>query len=423
MARIVVTGLGWMTALGTGRDLVWRRLLAGACGTRPVRSFDATPYSSQLGGEVDPEIETQLPTLDGEPTAARASRFAVAAARQAVADAGLHELASIDPTRLGVAMGTTSGEPLFIERFNDRALADHDSAESGSADAGAEGAELADGYPCHAISARVAAALGWGGLNLMFPTACAAGSYALGHAVEALQRGRADVMVAGGADAFSRITYAGFARLGAIAPERCQPFDRERRGMVPGEGAAVLVLERLDDARRRGAEVYAEIAGWGLGCDAHHMTAAHPEAVGPVNAMRQALRQAGRRPEDVDYVSAHGTGTPTNDRLETLALHRVFEGHAPRLAVSSIKSMIGHAMGAASAIESAVCALAVASGHVPPTIHFETEDPQCDLDCVPNAARSMPVRLAMNNALAFGGNNASVLFAACDEVSTRSVPS
>jgi 3-oxoacyl-[acyl-carrier-protein] synthase II len=226
-----------------------------------------------------------------------------------------------------------------------------------------------------------------------------------------LRAGRAELMLAGGADAFSRITYAGFARLGAIAPERCQPFDRRRKGMIPGEGAAVLVLEPLDAARRRGARIYAEVAGYGLSCDAHHMTAAHPEGDGAVRAMSRALADAGVAPEQVSYISAHGTGTPTNDRLEAIAVGRVF-GAGTRVPISSIKSMLGHTMGAASAIEAAVCALAVATDEVPPTMGME--DPENDFDYVPNLARRLRVEVAMNNAYAFGGNNASTIFRKCE---------
>ena len=241
----------------------------------------------------------------------------------------------------------------------------------------------------------------------MIPTACAAGNYAIAHALDVLWSGRAEVMLAGGADAFSRITYTGFHRLGAIAPERCQPFDRNRKGMISGEGAAVLVLEPAERARARGARIYAEAVGYGLSCDAHHMTAAHPEGEGAARAMERALADAGVSPEDVSYISAHGTGTPTNDRLEALAVKRVFGGIAARTPMSSIKSMIGHTMGAASAIEAAVCALALSEDRIPPTMNLE--EPEDDLDYVPNAARELPVRLAMNNAYAFGGNNASVI--------------
>jgi 3-oxoacyl-[acyl-carrier-protein] synthase II len=224
-----------------------------------------------------------------------------------------------------------------------------------------------------------------------------------------LEAGRADLMLAGGADAFSRITYTGFARLGAIAPEVCQPFDRHRKGMIPGEGAAVVVLEPLARALARGATIYAEVAGYGLSSDAHHMTAAHPEGDGAARAMRRALAESGLEPADVDYISAHGTGTPTNDRLETIAVKRVFGEGAGRVPMSSIKSMLGHTMGAASAIEAAVCALAVSTDRIPPTMNLVEPDPECDLDYVPNAARERRVDVAMNNAYAFGGNNASLI--------------
>jgi len=248
----------------------------------------------------------------------------------------------------------------------------------------------------------------------MIPTACAAGNYALAHAFDTLRAGRTDLMLAGGADAFSRITFTGFAQLGAIAPEICQPFDRCRKGMIPGEGAGVLVLESLDHAKRRGARIYGEVIGYGLSCDAHHMTAAHPNGEGAVRAMTQALEQSGIKPEDISYISAHGTGTPTNDRLETLAVKSVFKQAAYSIPISSIKSMLGHTMGAASAIEAAVCALAIHHNRIPPTINWETPDPDCDLDYVPNSARAHEVRIAMNNAYAFGGNNASLILKRCE---------
>ena len=285
-----------------------------------------------------------------------------------------------------------------MERFDDRYLA-------GELDR--VGQEFMRLYPCHMIAVHVARELGFAGDNTMIPNACAAGNYAIAHAVDVLRAGRADVMLAGGADSFSRITYTGFARLGAIAPERCQPFDRNRKGMIPGEGAAVLVLERLERALARGARVYAELAGYGLSCDAHHMTAAHPEGDGAARAMQRALADAGAAPGDVSYISAHGTGTPTNDRLENQAVRRVFGAAAKNTPMSSIKSMIGHTMGAASAIEAAVCALAVALDRIPPTMNLE--EPEEDLDYVPNTARDLRVMLAMNNAYAFGGNNASVI--------------
>lgn len=400
MRRVAVTGLGAVSPVGTGREAFWEALLRGESGIAPVSSFDTSRYNVHLGAEIpDFRPEDHLRTLDPE-SAGRASQLAAAAARLGLADAGL-DPARVDPFRAGVAMGTTTGEPREVEHLDDRFVA-------GELDA--VGGEFIGRYPCHAIAAAAAAELGFSGPNVMIPTACAAGNYAIAWAADALADGRADLMLAGGADPFSRITFTGFARLGAIAPERCQPFDRERKGMVPGEGAAVLVLEPLDLALERGARIYAEVAGYGLSCDAHHMTAAHPEGAGAARAMERALEMSGLAPGDVSYVSAHGTGTPTNDRLEAIALHRVFGERARRLPMSSIKSMIGHTMGAASALEAAVCALAVATGKVPPTINFEAPDPDCDIDCVPNEAREMPVAVAMNNAYAFGGNNASVVF-------------
>ncbi len=396
--RIGITGIGLVTSVGTGREIAWHRLLDGTSGISPVRSFDTSAYSVNLGGEIHgfdpaPFFEHLEPATVG-----RASQMAVGAARLALRDAGDLQTAA---ERCGVVMGTTSGEPREVELYNDEVM-------------GGRLAQLGGGfmrrYPCHAIAGTVAAELGLAGPNSMIPAACAAGNYAIAHAVDQLRAGRADIMLAGGADAFSRITYTGFARLGAIAPERCQPFDRGRKGMVPGEGAAVLVLERLDHAQRRGARVWAEVAGYGLSCDAHHMTAAHPEGDGAARAMADALVDAGLSADDVDYVSAHGTGTPTNDRLESRAMARVFGNRTCFVPTSSVKSMLGHTMGAASAIEGAVCALAVAEDRVPPTIHFESADPECALDCVPNVGRDMAVRVAMSNAYAFGGNNASVIF-------------
>ncbi len=395
--RIAVTGLGLVTPIGAGRETVWQALLSGRSGFAPVESFDTSAYNVHLGAEVrgfDPEpfIRTQDPIQMG-----RASRLAIAAARMALEDAGI-DPAALEPGRAGVAMGTTSGEPREVERLDDRIL---------GGDLQAVGPEFIGRYPCHLIAAHVAREVGFSGVNTMLPAACAAGNYAIAFAVDALRAGRADLMLAGGADAFSRITYTGFYRLGAIAPERCQPFDRNRKGMIPGEGAAVLVLEPLDRARERGARVYAELAGYGLSCDAHHMTAAHPEGDGAARAMLRALADSGLDPAGISYISAHGTGTPTNDRLEALAVRRVFGEGAPGVPMSSIKSMIGHTMGAASAIEAAVCALAVATDQVPPTMNLE--EPDDDLDYVPNQARQLPVRTAMNNAYAFGGNNASVI--------------
>lgn len=401
--RVAVTGLGAVTPVGSGARGFWEALLAGRSGFAPVSSFDTGQHTVHVGAEVrDFDPAPFVRTLDARQLG-RASQLAVAAARLAFDDARL-DGAPLDTERAGVTFGTTSGEPREIERLNDQLLAG----------GGEPGAGLVARYPCHVLAGHVACELDFAGPVAVIPNACAAGNHAIAHAADLLRAGRADLMLAGGADAFSRITYTGFARLGAIAPDVCQPFDRERKGMIPGEGAAVLVLEPLERALRRGARVYAEIAGAGFACDAHHMTASHPEGEGAARAMQQALARSGLTPEDVDYISAHGTGTPTNDRLETLAVKRVFGARAPRVPMSSVKSMIGHTMGAASAIEAAVCALAVHEGRVPPTMNLRARDPECDLDYVPGEARALPVRVAMNNAYAFGGNNASLIVRRCE---------
>jgi 3-oxoacyl-[acyl-carrier-protein] synthase II len=402
--RIVVTGIGLVTSIGTGCEFFWHNLIAGRSGFSRVESFDTSAYKVNRGAEIKAfHAEEYLANLDPA-RMGRASQLATAAARLAIADAQL-DLRGVAPERAGVALGTTSGEPQEIERFDDYFV--NEALQC-------SGSEFMARYPCHVIAAHIATELGFAGLTMTIPTACAAGNYAIAHAFDILRSGRADVMLAGGTDAFSRITYAGFARLGAIAPEVCQPFDRHRKGMIPGEGAALLVLEPLSRACKRGARIYAEVAGYGLSCDAHHMTAAHPLGDGAARAMTNALQHCGVQPHEISYISAHGTGTPTNDQCETIAVKRVFKDDAYRIPISSVKSMLGHTMGAASAIEASVCALAIWHDRIPPTMHLEAPDPECDLDYVPNASREHKVRVAMNNAYAFGGNNSSLILKKCE---------
>jgi 3-oxoacyl-[acyl-carrier-protein] synthase II len=399
--RVAVTGIGMVTPIGSGRALFWDALLRGASGVGCVSSFDTSAFPVHVGAEVrDFHPEAHLRNLDPR-CVGRASQFAVAAARMALDDAALKP-EDLNSRRTGVSMGTTSGEPLFVERYNDIRKAEGEEAIPGS---------MLPRYPCHVIPTHVAIEFGLRGPCLMIPTACAAGNYAIGYGYDMIRLGRADRMLSGGADAFSRITYMGFSRLGAIAPKRCQPFDRNRKGMIPGEGAAVLVLESTDRASARGAKIYAEILGYGLSCDSHHMTAAHPQGDGAIRAMTRAMRDSRIGKEDVDYISAHGTGTPTNDRVETIAVRTLFAERASRIPISSVKSMLGHTMGAASAIEAGVCAMALDTGWVPATMNLEEADPECDLDYVPNRARKIDPRVVLNNAYAFGGNNASLCLA------------
>jgi 3-oxoacyl-[acyl-carrier-protein] synthase II len=379
-------------------------MTAGRCGIGPVTSFDTSAFPVHLGAEVK-DFQPEAFVLRRSPEEmGRGSQLAIAAARMALQDAGI-DLREFDRSRVGVSMGTTSGEPQLVERYNDiRKVQGLDAIPR----------EIPPKYPCHVIPSNVAIEFDLHGPCVMIPTACAAGNYAIGYGFDSIRAERTDLMLAGGADPFSRITYMGFARLGAIAPDRCQPFDRNRKGMVPGEGAAVLVLEPYDTARARGARIYAEVLGYGVSCDSHHMTAAHPQGDGAMRAMSMAMRESGVGIEQIDYISAHGTGTPTNDRVESIAVRRLFGNRADAVPMSSIKSMIGHTMGAASAIEAVACALALDSGVVPPTINYEERDPECDLDYVPNQARRLNPAVVLNNAYAFGGNNASLCMARCD---------
>ena len=401
MQRVVITGLGLLTPIGTGREVFWKALISGTSGIAPVRSFDTSDFPVYLGAEVHDFAPEEFVRRQNAQQLGRASQLAVAAARLALHDAGIN-LDDYDLGQVGVSMGTTSGEPLFVEQYNDR-------RKEGGLEAIPK--EIFPKYPCNVIPSNLAIEFGMRGPCLMIPTACAAGNYAVGYGYDLIRAGRTNLMLAGGADAFSRITYMGFARLGAIAPELCQPFDKNRKGMVPGEGAAVLVLEPLEAARARGATIYSEIKGYGLSCDSHHMTAAHPQGDGAIRAMESALRESRLTVDDVDYISAHGTGTPTNDRVESIAVRRLFGKRADRVPVSSIKSMIGHTMGAASAIEAVACSLALHTGWIPPTINYQEADPECDLDYVANQSRDTQPRVVLNNAYAFGGNNASLCLA------------
>ncbi len=398
--KIVVTGIGIVSSIGTGRETFWNNLLDGRSGISSVTSFDTADYPSSFGSEIKNfQAEKHVFHIDPS-TIGRTSQMSIAAARLAIKDARL-DLNAINLERAGISMGTTSGEAGEIERFDDHLM-------DGSLDR--IGKEFINLYPCHVIPAHVANEFGFAGFNTMIPTACAAGGYAISHAFDVLRGGRADIMLAGGADSFSRITYSGFTRLGVVAPEKCQPFDKDRKGMIPGEGAAILVLEPLSSALKRKANIYAEISGYGLSCDAYHIASPHPEGDGAVRAMNKALKNAGIVAKDVHYVSAHGTGTITNDMCETIAVKRVFGEYAPRTPISSIKSMIGHTMGAASAIEAAVCCLTISTNRIPPTINYEEPDPECDLDVVPNEARDHNVDVAISNSFAFGGNNSSLIF-------------
>ncbi len=395
--RIVITGLGVVSSIGIGWESFWENLLQGMSGISPVTSFDTAGHFTHNGGEVRNFRADEYISPDRQNMLSRSSQFAVTAAKLALKDADL-SLEQLSTMIVGTCIGTTMGSVQTSEIINQLIVLE------GRMDFGNN---LICQVPTHSTPAAVSREFTLTGPNLMFSTACAAGNYAIGYGFDLIRLGRADLILAGGSDPFSKVAFTGFNQFGAVAPEKCQPFDKNRRGMMVAEGAGILIIESLEHAVRRNARIYAEISGYGLSCDAHHMTL--PSVEGISRCMMQALRETGTGIDEVDYISAHGTGTPANDKTECAAIHEVFGPRVHQIPVSSIKSMLGHTMGAASALEAVACALTVKNNVIPPTINYETPDPECDIDCVPNQARKQKVNVALNNSYAFGGNNASLV--------------
>jgi 3-oxoacyl-[acyl-carrier-protein] synthase II len=313
----------------------------------------------------------------------------------------LSDIAGNDSERFGIAVGTLAGELPPFEYLLRNAPED----KANGFDMG-----VALTYPPSSITTLLSEDFGFEGPNMVSLNACSSGNHAIAWALDLLYEGKVDVMLVGGGELIPQTEFTHFHNLKALAPEKCQPFDKDRKGLVIGEGAGIMVIETLDFASKRNANIYAELKGYGMSCDGHHMTAPHPEGAGAIEAMTKALSMAGLSYEDVDYINAHGTGTPLNDITETLAIKSVFKERANEIPVSSIKSMIGHTMGAASAIESVVSCLSITNSAIPPTIHYKTPDHQCDLDYVPNEGRERKVNCVLNNSFAFGGNNVTNIF-------------
>lgn len=393
--RVVVTGLGVISSIGFGASKFAQALRQGSNGISEISIFDTEGFPSKRGGEVkgfEPHhwITTLNPTSLG-----RSSQFAVAAARLAVEDAGM-PLDMLSQSRCGVCVGTTEGESQATDQIYEKWVQ--------------EGPEYLDPLViAHSTADRlaisVALELNLHGEALTLSNACSAGNYAIGHAYDLISSGDADYMLCGGSDSMGRKTFAGFHRYGAVAPEECQPFDQDRKGMMTAEGSGMMLLEDLDHAMARSAPIYAEVLGYGLNCDAKHVVAPDQDSI--ANCIRIAHQNAGIRPEEVDYISGHGTGTKANDLAESSAIRQVFLDQAPP--TSSIKSMIGHAMGAASALSAIACVIALKEGFIPPTANVKVPDPECGLDCVPEKARPTQLNIVQNNGFAFGGNNAIVV--------------
>jgi 3-oxoacyl-[acyl-carrier-protein] synthase II len=411
--RVVVTGLGIVSPVGSTVDSAWQNILAGRSGIAPITRFDVSRFSTRFGGGVsDFNADDYLPAKDARKMDAF-MHYGFAASRQAIEDSGL-EVTPANAERIGVAVGAGIGGVETIER-NFRAY-----LEGGEAPRKISPFFI-PGSIINMISGHVSISYGMTGPNLSLVTACTTATHSIGIAARCIQYGDADVMVAGGAEmATTVLGLGGFCSARALStrndePERAsRPWDRDRDGFVLGDGAACLVLEELEHARGRGARIYGEMAGFGMSADAHHMTAPPEDGEGARQCMANALRDAGVNPEEVDYINAHGTSTPLGDKAETLAIKRAFGSHARKLAVSSTKSMTGHLLGAAGGIEALFCLLAMRDGVLPPTINYDTPDPDCDLDYVPNEARQARVRITLSNSFGFGGTNGSLLFRALD---------
>jgi len=413
--RVVVTGLGALTPLGNTAEEFWAGLIQGRSGIGPITKFDAQAkdthgayrYPTRIAGEVrnfDPlnfvdkkEARRLDPYL----------QYAVASAVMAVQDAGF-DLAKIDRDRFGVIVGSgiggittlLDGEHTLLEKGPERVSP-----------------FLIPMLIVNMSSGLISMRFGAKGPNTSVVTACATGNHAIGDAFKVIERGDADLMIAGGAEAIIvPLTMAGFCAMKAMTtrndepPRASRPFEADRDGFVPSEGAGIVILEALEHARRRDARIYAELIGYGMSADAHHMTAPDPDGDGALRAMASAVRDAGLEPTAIGYINAHGTSTPYNDKFETIAIKRLFGEHAGRLAVSSTKSMTGHLLGAAGGVEAIATALALHHGILPPTINYETPDPDCDLDYIPNQARKQDVEVALSNAFGFGGTNATLAF-------------
>jgi 3-oxoacyl-[acyl-carrier-protein] synthase II len=405
--RVVITGLGVISPLGNDIATFWQAMKEGKSGIGPLTSFDATKFDSRIAGEVkgfDPKAYgmsfKDIKRMD------KFAQYAVAASRQAIESAGL-DLNKEDRERIGAVVGSGIGSLYTIEEEHKNMLNKGPSRMSPF---------LIPMLIVNEASGQVGIIFGLKGPNSCVATACASGSHAIGDAFRILERGDADVMVCGGTESCIVPTgVGGFCALKALStrnnePQKAsRPFDAQRDGFIMAEGCGLVVMETLEHARKRKANILAEMVGYGMSCDAYHITAPDPEGDGAMRAMRLALKDAKLNPEDVDYINPHGTSTKLNDKLETIAIKKAFGDYAKKVMVSSTKSMTGHLLGAAGGVEFIVCCLAIKDGVIPPTINYEYPDPDCDLDYVPNTARKTQVDICMSNSLGFGGHNATLV--------------
>ncbi|MCY7718367.1 MULTISPECIES: beta-ketoacyl-ACP synthase II [Bacillus] len=404
--RVVVTGLGALTPLGNDVETTWKNAVAGVSGVGPITRVDSSEYTAKVAAELkDFNIEDYMEKKEARKMA-RFTQYAVVAAQKALDDSRL-EITDENAPRVGVWVGSgIGGLETFEEQFEVYSN---------------KGARRVSPFFVPMMipdmaTGQISIALGAKGVNSCTVTACATGTNSIGDAFKVIQRGDADAMITGGTEApLTKMSFAGFCANKALStnpdPDTAsRPFDKSRDGFVMGEGAGIVVLEELEHALKRGATIYAEIVGYGSTGDAYHITAPAPNGEGGVRAMKEAIRDAGLTVEEIDYINAHGTSTPYNDKFETMAIKEVFGEHANQLAISSTKSMTGHLLGAAGGVEAIFSVLAIKDSVIPPTINLETPDEECDLDYVANEARSKEVQVALSNSLGFGGHNATIIF-------------
>lgn len=404
--RVVVTGLGALTPLGNDVETTWKNAVAGVSGVGPITRVDSSEYTAKVAAELkDFNIEDYMEKKEARKMA-RFTQYAVVAAQKALEDSRL-EITDENAPRVGVWVGSgIGGLETFEEQFEVYSN---------------KGARRVSPFFVPMMipdmaTGQISIALGAKGVNSCTVTACATGTNSIGDAFKVIQRGDADAMITGGTEApLTKMSFAGFCANKALStnpdPDTAsRPFDKNRDGFVMGEGAGIVVLEELGHALKRGATIYAEIVGYGSTGDAYHITAPAPNGEGGVRAMKEAIRDAGLTVEEIDYINAHGTSTPYNDKFETMAIKEVFGEHANQLAISSTKSMTGHLLGAAGGVEAIFSVLAIKDSVIPPTINLETPDEECDLDYVANEARSKEVQVALSNSLGFGGHNATIIF-------------
>ena len=407
--RVVITGIGTVTSYGDGIEALWDNLLAGKSGIDSVKSFDTTDYPSKVGSECLHFDAAQYMDPKEARRNDRYTQFAVAASRLALKDAGIEDTSILEADRFGVLIGSGIGGMLTIQTQS-RKLYEGGPRRVSPFMIPSLIANIASGVVAIEVGAR--------GPNFGIVSACASGTHSIGEAFHMLRDGESDIMLAGGSEAaITELGYAGFCSMKAMSTSynddptsASRPFEKGRDGFIMGEGSGVLVMETLEHAKARGANIICEIAGYSATCDAYHITSPDPEGKALGAAMLNVVNEAGITPEDVSYINAHGTSTPYNDKFETSAIKKAYGDYAYKVAISSTKGMTGHLLGAAGGIESAVCALSIRDGKIPPTINYNEPDPDCDLDYVPNEMREAEVNVAICNNLGFGGHNATLLY-------------